>query len=319
MPGLFGETGLPIVDTLSRAGGALLRPNFEEKYGADIAAIDAEKDPDARMRRIAEVGRRAGADGYSLKERTPLTTRADQTIDESLKNPDRSAGILDAARYTQLLGRSQTPMGGMTNLATILQKGAAAAYTAGPKTQQTQAETEFITGPKTRQATTAATRNVAQAGAAGAAAGLSGARTVTENQMRPGRVALVGEQADRTNALAQQALQPKRKTFRATVVNPITQKPEVVLFDENGQQVQTLGEAPPHAQGSGAIFIDAQGNIRLGGAPAPDTGIAPPPPPPPPPPPAGQSTEAPPTPDEIAKMRAMGVTDEDLRAEGWIP
>lgn len=316
MPELFGQTGAPIIDLLSRAGGAIFKPKFDEKYRADLAAIDAEQNPDARMRRIAEVGHRAAADGYSLQERQALSNKADQIIDDSLKNPDRNAGIMEAARYTQLLGRTKSPMGGLTNLATIMQKGAETAYTAGPKTKETEANTAFVTGPKTRQAVTAATRNVAEAGAAGAAAGYSSARTKTEDALRGGRVALVGEQADKANIEAQQLQQPK------------PQKPFVRDFIENGKRVYKLidmqgnvhdipGEAPPKTD-LGGLIVTPQG-IQL----APAAGRAAQPPPPPAAPavaaPAAAQTTDTASAAEIQQLRQMGYSDEQLRAEGLIP
>jgi hypothetical protein len=229
MPDLFSPTDVPLLNILSRAGGALFKPKFEDKYGEDIKALDGIPDPDARMQKIAEVADRAMADGYSLPERKPLTTRTDQIIDEALK-PGTSDAIMRAARYTQMMGRvpqAGNSMGGLNTMAEILQRGSVANYNAGPRTTQ---------------ALTAAGRNVEQAGQAKAGAtrnfaqaGLAGTRAADIQATQPGRMALTGEQTDKANAEAQRALQPRE------------QKPFIKTFIENGQNVYKL--------------IDNQGNV----------------------------------------------------------
>lgn len=256
MPGLFSNTGVPLLDILSRAGG-VFKPKFEEKFGQEIQQIDAIPDPDVRARKIAAVADQAAAAGYSLPERAPLTARVDEMIDTTLK-AGTPESVAQAGRIAQLMGRVDPRgggMGGLADLSLIMQRGSEAAYNAGPRT--TQGLT--AAGRNVKQARLAGTRAdvlvPAQAGAARAAAGASGAQAGLSEERRAD---LLATRPERLRAL--RTAQPD--SFHLPIKNPVTGKDEQLLFDAQGNLLQRLGEVGSGSRAQGSLSATTKSMVE---------------------------------------------------------
>ena len=218
-----------------------------ERFRDEIAQLDQIPDPVQRSNAILDLRDKMYQSGYGPTDTKPvLGTHTDKAIQDALTTGG-TVTTDNAARATAIMqahGRMQPARA--DSLGQIMQRGTAAERNvAGAGAENARAG---LYNTRAADVTTTQPYRIgseqALAGQRGAAAGLSNTRAsdVTATQ---------GPRIDKMEAQRNQAL--GGGNFHVTVKNPVSGKDEVVMFDAQGNQGQTLGEAP--AKGLSAMDV----------------------------------------------------------------
>lgn len=246
--GLLPSIGTPIKRFLMGAPLA-------ERYQDEIAQLGQITDPLQRSQAILDLRGKMFQAGYTPSDTSPiLRSYTDQAYQDQLNmggqmtqdNAVRAEGIYRAHGRT-LPARADS-------VGQMMQRGA-----------QAGAETSRGKYYDARTATDTALRTP-KVGAENALAGERGAGANLANRRAKHIGTMEPYQIDTEEAKRNAALGGGGKNFHATVVNPVTNKPEIVLFDEQGNRVSTLGEPPPKGVSDMDLIMNNLG-IKRPGAP----------------------------------------------------